>query len=417
MHKIGGEILFYEKELAFLKRTFEKLNLNLTIIRKDELIKKHNNLVFDALIKIIGENARFCDFFPFVEEYTLYKVSDVNDCIFIFLELPQTNSENVLIIGPYFHNEINRNKLLENSEKMKLTQNMTRDIEAFYSSVPIIRDEGQFFALVNTFCEFIWGGSEKYNIVDLEHEDASIFVNFSQGRSIRNENESQWKIELMEKRYDFEEKLMQAVSKGQIHKAEQMLSSFSSLAFESRINDDLRNYKNYSIIMNTLLRKAAQEGGVHPIHLDKISSSFAKKIEQISVVSGVKKLMMEMLNDYCRLVRKHSINHFSSLVQRSIIKIESDLTADLSLKELAKLNNVSTSYLSTLFKKETGQTITEYVNNQRINHAKYLLKTTNLQIQTIAQLCGILDLHYFSKLFKKYVGITPKEYREIKSMI
>ena len=38
------------------KRTFEKLNLNLTIIRKDDLIKKHNNLVFDALIKIIGEN-------------------------------------------------------------------------------------------------------------------------------------------------------------------------------------------------------------------------------------------------------------------------------------------------------------------------------------------------------------------------
>ena len=221
----------------------------------------------------------------------------------------------------------------------------------------------------------------------------------------------------MEKRYEYESQLLQAVSKGQIHKAEQMLSSFSTLAFESRSNDDLRNYKNYSIIMNTLLRKAAQDGGVHPIHLDKISSDFAKKIEQMTSINMIKEVMGQMLNSYCRLVRKHSIKQYSPLVQRAIIKIENDLTADLSLKELARINNVSISYFSSLFKNETGQTLTDYVNKQRINQAKHLLKTTNLQVQTVAQLCGILDLHYFSKLFKRYVGKTPKQYRETITMI
>lgn len=76
------------------------------------------------------------------------------------------------------------------------------------------------------------------------------------------------------------------------------------------------------------------------------------------------------------------------------------------------MQNLSPSYLSALFSQETGQTLTEYVNEKRVKLAMRLLATTKLQIQTIAQHCGILDVHYFSKVFKKKLGITPKQYRE-----
>ena len=79
---------------------------------------------------------------------------------------------------------------------------------------------------------------------------------------------------------------------------------------------------------------------------------------------------------------------------------------------MASLCNVSPSYFSALFKKETGVTLTDFVNNRRIRLAKHLLKTTNLHIQTIAQHCGILDFHYFCRMFKKSVGQTPTQYRE-----
>ena len=88
-------------------------------------------------------------------------------------------------------------------------------------------------------------------------------------------------------------------------------------------------------------------------------------------------------------------------------------TADLSLKTQAQLLNVNSSYLSTLFKKETGTTLTEYVNRKRIEHALLLLNSTDMQIQMIAQYCGIHDVNYFTKTFKKVVGHTPKEYREM----
>lgn len=91
--------------------------------------------------------------------------------------------------------------------------------------------------------------------------------------------------------------------------------------------------------------------------------------------------------------------------------VDTDLTADLSLQHFATELNQNASYLSTLFKKETGEALTDYVNSKRIEHALFLLNTTDLQIQTIANSCGIYDLSYFGKLFKKYVNMSPSAYR------
>ena len=163
--------------------------------------------------------------------------------------------------------------------------------------------------------------------------------------------------------------------------------------------------------MNTLMRKAAEKGRVHPIHLDRLSSGFARRIEALRTINDVSDFMLEMMRAYCRLVKQHSMKNYSPLVQRTMIRVESDLTGDLSLSTVAAKNNVSPGYLSGLFKKESGQTFTAYVNGRRIHRAKHLLRTTNLQVQTIAQHCGILDFHYFCRVFKSAVGVTPTEYR------
>jgi YesN/AraC family two-component response regulator len=219
-------------------------------------------------------------------------------------------------------------------------------------------------------------------------------------------------MEMMEKRYRYENEIMYAVQKGQIQKAEQILSGFNSLSFENRATDPLRNMKNYSVIINTLFRKAAENGGVHPIYINSLSSDFAKKIELLQSVRDVPKFMIDMFKAYCNLVNKHSVKDFSPLIQKAIIYIDTDLTENLSLHLIAKKCNVSDGHLSASFHKETGKTITDFINLRKIEHAKKLLKSTNLQIQTISQHCGILDIHYFTKLFKKYEGISPKQYRE-----
>lgn len=229
-----------------------------------------------------------------------------------------------------------------------------------------------------------------------------------------NEKATEESLKSLELRYEKENQFIKAVSQGNIKKCKEMLDA-SNHAFlnEKRTDDSLRNFKNYTIIFNTLLRKAAEHGKVHPYYIDKISSDFAFKIEKLSSVEEGKRLHYNMINAYCRLVQVHASKNYSPIIQKLITRIDADLTADLRLGTQANDLGVNAGYLSSLFKRELGITYTDYVNRKRVELAEQLLLATDFQIQNIAQLCGILDLNYFSKVFKKYNDITPVKYREI----
>ncbi len=218
-------------------------------------------------------------------------------------------------------------------------------------------------------------------------------------------------IRALEQRYEFENRMMDAISHGDLRITEGISSAFSHFVLDERTADPLRNLQNYCIIMNTLCRKAAEAGGVHPIDLDSTSSELARRIETLRSVAAIPAFMQEMMRRYCRLVRSHSVKSYSPPVQKAVVYIESNLQNDLALSTVADAISISPGYLSSLFKKETGQTLTDYVNLKRIDHARHLLRSTDLQIQTVAQYCGFLDLHYFCRIFKRITGTTPTAYR------
>ena len=219
-------------------------------------------------------------------------------------------------------------------------------------------------------------------------------------------------MERLEARYRFENELLQAVTLGQIHKEKLLLNAISEELFEKRAEDTVRNGKNYCIIMNTLLRKAAEQGGVHPIYIDRMSSSYASKIELLTDMKQIRGIMRDMFSSYCKLVQKHSTKKYSPVVQKAILMIDSDISAELSLHTLAEKQGITSGYLATVFKKEVGKTVSEYLRDKRVQYAMHLLGSTSLQIQTIATHCGIIDVQYFSKIFKMQTGKTPNEFRK-----
>lgn len=402
--------MFYESELLFLRKALTKCNLKNLIINAESTIDCWVDKEFLDLFGVQKVNKRFADVFPEMRPKTIYRVTDMFLFRYIFFELPFNENEDILIIGPYINIDITRQQILEQGEKMNISAKNIKELEFYYASIPVIKDDSHIFALINTFAEFLWGGSDGYECVDISRENSASYILNGMVPTI-SEDKQNLNINAMEKRYNYENELITAVSQGNAQKAEFMMAGFSSLAFENRVSDNLRNMKNYCIIMNTILRKAAEKGGVHPVFIDKVSSDYAKRIELVNSVSQMPDFMLEILRTYCRLVRRHSVKDYSPLVQKVIIKVENDLTCDLSLNEMAKICNVSPNYLSNLFKSQTGKTLTQYVNGKRVNYAKHLLKTTNLQIQTIAQHCGILDFHYFCRIFKSITGKTPSEYR------
>ena len=373
----------------------------------EQLIDRALALLADHVYK---KNACLEEYFGHPEPKTLYNVTDPFGLSYLYMLLPENDGETVLVIGPFATEIKTTEALLEIEERLGIPPKLHKLFFDYITSVPVLPSPQYLLVTVEAFAEKIW--SSPITILDKNRENETPVSPINTPGTGDMPDNTLIDMSIMERRYQFENEMMQAVSSGQISKADLILGSFSDETFEKRLPDSLRNFKNYCIIMNTLLRKAAESGGVHPIYLDSVSSDFALQIERLPTTADGKNLMREMFRSYCRLVRKHSMKDYSPLIRKAVILIESDLSASLSLRSIAEALGVSPGYLSTAFKKETGSTITEFILKKRMKHAAHLLRTTSLQIQTVALHCGIMDVQYFSKIFKKSVGKTPKEFRE-----
>lgn len=391
----------YFRELSFLKDVFEKSRLHTELLPARELGR-----FFD------GNKENISPLSSFSEELRhgiLYKFSDSFECRYCALMLPESEKDEILILGPYLSENMSKIKCLEIAERLGVSPKEKKHLQEYYMSIPVLPEDSPLMIMLTSFCERIWK-NPAFSVVELGGEESS-YAPLSKSMSDIESSDTFINMKTMEHRYAFENEMIRAVELG-FSQSEFPLGSVSSGEFfEKRVDDPLRNSKNYGIIMNTLLRKAAERGGVHPIYIDKVSSEFALRLEKASAVSENAALMMEMFRTYCRLVRKHRLNGYSPTVQKIILSIDADLSENLSAGALAKRHGISLGYLSAVFKKETGKTVSEYIRERRMEYARHLLKNTNLQVQTVAFNSGVVDVQYFSKLFKRHYGKTPSEYR------
>lgn len=405
--------MHYDTQLDFVKRLLNNFHIHTTFI--DSAYKDLPEFDLGLRRMIYNETdykKLFADIPPVIQPNVIYRIQDSFFCNYICLQLPDPGTPpRYLFIGPYSTREITKQLLLQLAERFTLSPQRFTELQKFYATLITLSNEDALFSLATTLGEYLWGGLENFSVETIDNRLSDNTEPITSRTSLSDTEEAFFTMEILEKRYEAENLLIRAVSQGLVHKAEMAITSSSFLSLEQRVPDPVRDIKNYCIIMNTLLRKGAEQGSVHPLHIDSLSSRFARKIEQLTTPEGGVALQKEMIHKYCLLVKNHSMKGFSLLVQKVVTRIDSDLTADLSLKTQAKLLNVNASYLSTLFKKETGMTLTDYVNKKRMENAVFLLNSTNMQIQNIAQYCGIPDVNYFTKIFKKYIGKTPKEYR------
>lgn len=95
--------------------------------------------------------------------------------------------------------------------------------------------------------------------------------------------------------------------------------------------------------------------------------------------------------------------------------IEKNCHRSISVGEAARAAGLNEDYLGKLFKKETGENFTGFVNRVRVNRAKELLLQTDLNISDIAEMTGFNDVYYFCKVMKKYEGLSPAVWRRSKA--
>ena len=402
----------YTQQLDFTRRLLKSMNISSCIVDDYNInIPSEIDLGLREKLYNIGEYKSFFSLsMGQANHNTIYRFSDEYYCSYVFMRLPESNS--FLFIGPYLQMPVEKSGIEKLFENRSMSSEHSDFLMKYYSHLSVPDDENIIFTIANTLGETLWESRENFifEYVDYVITDKSKPIDFSP--VYLDTEESSLSLSLLEENYRCEKEFMDAVSHGKLNKLSMPVYISYRNASDRILTDSLRNRKNHLITLNVVLRISAERGGVHPLHIDRMASSYAKKIETIYSVEESKRLQSEMIRSYCLLVKEYSLKKYSYLIGKTLTIISYDLTDDLSLKSLAKKMSVNPTYLSALFKKECGCTLTDYVNNKRVEHAIRLLKNSDKLVGTIAAECGIEDTNYFIRLFKKNTGITPNQYRK-----
>ncbi|UJF32728.1 response regulator transcription factor [Paenibacillus hexagrammi] len=168
-------------------------------------------------------------------------------------------------------------------------------------------------------------------------------------------------------------------------------------------------------LMETLFYALNKEAGKRQTTLkqQEFSMDFGKELKNCFSFSQAKAFIeLRLMSGLHSLASERTSQGSVTIYQIKKI-IEQEYADSLDLNQLAKRVFLTPSYVSKLFKQETGTTIIEYIISVRMNKAKELLKEQiHLKTYQIGEMVGYRDPAYFNKQFKKVVGLTPKEYRD-----
>ena len=178
--------------------------------------------------------------------------------------------------------------------------------------------------------------------------------------------------------------------------------------FRSGQDSSLSVYYAYDVIVTTA--KACREMGLEP-HFVK---EYASVVERHSSDKDYGELIADM---FCHVIRMREgmSDSKTRLIYSAKRFMEENLgCTELSLSMVAAHIGITPNYLSTLFSKEAGETFSEYLNCIRIRRATQLLKSSSGSINEIAEKTGYSDALYFSKVFRRLIGMSPREFRRLK---
>lgn len=211
-----------------------------------------------------------------------------------------------------------------------------------------------------------------------------------------------------------EKKLLDMVRTGNLEYHEALAEAGAvSPGIRARSADPIRQAKYSVVAFITLCARAAMEGGLSSEWAYTLSDTYTEAVDAASNVSQIAAVSHTMYEDYIRRVnqvRRQSGVSKAVRICRDYIDTHAD--QDLTLKQLAEQLGYTEYYLSRKFKAETGQSINTYLSLARLRLAQQLLSSTSLSVSEIADRLHFCSGSYFSEQFQKYVGMSPRKYRE-----
>ena len=174
---------------------------------------------------------------------------------------------------------------------------------------------------------------------------------------------------------------------------------------------NLEIVKTRSLELCSLLSRAAIEGGATSDSVLKINNQFLRSLQSINTLDDLCYQLQESVEVFTQCMFNYIPTKNNEIIKEAIRYISQTFAGNLTLEDVASHVHLNPAYFSTLFKQSTGSSFKEYLNMVRIEESKRLLINPEYSIIDVAMAVGFMDQSYFSKVFKKYTGLTPKQYR------
>ncbi len=180
----------------------------------------------------------------------------------------------------------------------------------------------------------------------------------------------------------------------------------------------IRNYADYREdieikVLEMVMRveyHAFRKGGAR--YGFRYRENYIRELHECRDYDALRSWFIGKTQEVCRGMTTVKENESESVISKAKAYIDENYQKDISLDDVSRHVDISPYYFSKLFKQEDGRTFIEYLTGLRIREARRLLRNPGLSIKEIGIMCGYADPNYFSRIFKKYEGVTPSEFRE-----
>lgn len=214
--------------------------------------------------------------------------------------------------------------------------------------------------------------------------------------------------------YESEMDFYTAVKSGDEERVRDFLKEpFSATPGLGVLSDDrLRNFKYHFTIAVAMISRTCIDAGLPHEKAYSLSDFYIQKVDRMKELADIDRLHDEMVMEYTRLMSDLRVENVPSKnIARCINHIYSHLHMRITLPELAKVAGVSESHLSRSFKKETGMSVSEYIEHQKLETAKNMLRYSDYSIGEISAILGFPSQSYFTERFAKKTGTTPHKWK------
>jgi AraC-like DNA-binding protein len=353
---------------------------------------------------------------PYIQDYENQRGDTPTPIIYTiepgyYLGVARFDDEGYLFVGPVSpieHEEENVTDFVE----YVISAKDVKEFKQLLSSTPTIHYR-RLVSMISCVVSIFWGN-------DFDTSEI-IFVN-GKLSDPRVETDKKYTSLLFSKRESteshtpsyYEDIVFDAISTGNVELMQEMIAEPFPGQIGQLSKDFLQHYKFVFVAIMFAACRSAIKGGAPAEEARSLFDAYCLQVDELTEPAQIVELIYIGVQDFCERVSKvRRRGTFSAHTEKAVKYISAHLHEDIHLEDVADVVGVSMRVLSKQFRQETGLSVPSYVHAMKIREAKYLIRYTTDDIASIANKLKYSSQSYFSAIFKKEVGCSPVEFRQI----